>query len=94
MGKSPRILQDPQRSPVAGGRDTMEYRPSGEVVSRLSLETEKMTMARSGNLERKTNETQIKINLCLDGSGIADIATGVGFLDHMLELFTKHGAFD
>ncbi len=51
-------------------------------------------MSRSGSLERKTNETDIKINLCIDGSGQADIKTGVGFLDHMLDLFTKHGAFD
>ncbi len=51
-------------------------------------------MARSGSLERKTNETKIKIDLCLDGSGKSDIKTGVGFLDHMLDLFTKHGAFD
>ncbi|TWU23527.1 imidazoleglycerol-phosphate dehydratase HisB [Bythopirellula polymerisocia] len=51
-------------------------------------------MARSGSLERKTNETKIKIDLCLDGSGVADVQTGVGFLDHMLDLFTKHGAFD
>ena len=51
-------------------------------------------MARTGSLERKTNETDIKVELHLDGSGKADIKSGVGFLDHMLELFTKHGAFD
>ncbi|QEG36608.1 imidazoleglycerol-phosphate dehydratase HisB [Bythopirellula goksoeyrii] len=51
-------------------------------------------MARTGKLERKTNETDINIDLCLDGTGLANIQTGVGFLDHMLDLFTKHGAFD
>jgi imidazoleglycerol-phosphate dehydratase len=51
-------------------------------------------MPRTARLERKTNETQIGLELNLDGEGKADIHTGVGFLDHMLELFTKHGAFD
>ena len=43
-------------------------------------------MVRSGKLERNTNETKIKIDLCLDGSGNADVKTGVGFLDHMLRV--------
>jgi imidazoleglycerol-phosphate dehydratase len=51
-------------------------------------------MTRTHRLERKTNETQIWLDLNLDGEGKAEIKTGVGFLDHMLELFTKHGAFD
>ncbi len=51
-------------------------------------------MTRSALIKRKTNETQIELELHLDGSGRADIETGVGFLDHMLELFTKHGALD
>ena len=51
-------------------------------------------MARSASLERKTNETQIRLKLALDGAGKSDVHTGVGFLDHMLDLFTKHGAFD
>jgi imidazoleglycerol-phosphate dehydratase len=51
-------------------------------------------MARTARLERKTNETQITLDLNLDGEGKADVKTGVGFLDHMLDLFTKHGAFD
>ena len=49
---------------------------------------------RSATLERKTNETQIECSLLLDGQGKADIKTGCGFLDHMLELFTRHGRFD
>jgi imidazoleglycerol-phosphate dehydratase len=51
-------------------------------------------MARIAQLERKTNETQITLELNLDGDGKADIKTGVGFLDHMLDLFAKHGVFD
>jgi len=51
-------------------------------------------MTRVGNLERNTNETRIQVNLSLDGEGHADVQTGVGFLDHMLELFARHGAFD
>jgi imidazoleglycerol-phosphate dehydratase len=51
-------------------------------------------MARTSRLERKTNETKISLDLNLDGEGKAEIKTGVGFFDHMLELFTKHGAFD
>ena len=45
-------------------------------------------------IERKTAETDITLTLYLDGTGKADIATGVGFLDHMLTLFARHGRFD
>ncbi len=51
-------------------------------------------MARSAKIERKTKETEITVALELDGSGRASITTGVGFLDHMLELFAHHGRFD
>ena len=51
-------------------------------------------MARTAKIDRKTRETQIKLELNLDGSGAGEWKTGVGFLDHMLELFTRHGAFD
>jgi len=49
---------------------------------------------RKGDVSRKTNETEIKLTLNLDGTGKSDINTGVGFLDHMLELFARHGKFD
>ncbi|MEG1593317.1 MAG: imidazoleglycerol-phosphate dehydratase, partial [Oscillibacter sp.] len=49
---------------------------------------------RSAEIARKTNETNITLTLCLDGGGKADISSGCGFLDHMLELFTRHGNFD
>lgn len=51
-------------------------------------------MARIGRIQRKTAETEIELELALDGSGASDVQTGVGFLDHMLELWTRHGAFD
>ena len=45
-------------------------------------------------VERKTKETQIQVQLELDGSGAAQIHTGIGFFDHMLEGFARHGLFD
>ncbi len=52
------------------------------------------TPARRSEVERKTQETEIRVVLDLDGSGQAEIETGVGFMDHMLTLFTVHGFFD
>ena len=49
---------------------------------------------RTAEIYRKTAETEIALKLTLDGSGGSDIASGVGFLDHMLTLFAKHGRFD
>ena len=49
---------------------------------------------RSAVIERKTTETDITLSLDLDGRGKSKIDTGCGFLDHMLELFAKHGRFD
>ncbi len=49
---------------------------------------------RIGEIDRKTAETDIKLFLDLDGIGESDIDTGVGFLDHMLTLFSRHGRFD
>ena len=49
---------------------------------------------RTASITRKTNETDIALTLNLDGAGKTDIATGIGFLDHMLTLFARHGRFD
>lgn len=49
---------------------------------------------RYAKVERTTNETQISVAIELDGEGKADIKTGVGFMDHMLDLFIKHGLFN
>lgn len=51
-------------------------------------------MTRTASINRKTNETQVEVTLNLDGEGQATIDTGVPFLDHMLDLFIKHGLFD
>jgi imidazoleglycerol-phosphate dehydratase len=53
-----------------------------------------MTMSRKAIIERKTAETDIVLKLDLDGTGQQQIDTGVGFLDHMLALFSTHGQFD
>jgi imidazoleglycerol-phosphate dehydratase len=49
---------------------------------------------REAAINRKTKETQISARLAIDGNGTSEIATGIRFLDHMLELFAKHGGFD
>jgi imidazoleglycerol-phosphate dehydratase len=49
---------------------------------------------RKASLERKTRETEIRLDLDLDGSGEYDVATGIPFFDHMLESFAKHALFD
>jgi imidazoleglycerol-phosphate dehydratase len=51
-------------------------------------------MARTASLTRTTSETDISLTLSLDGSGRAEIATGIGFLDHMLEQFARHSLID
>jgi imidazoleglycerol-phosphate dehydratase len=49
---------------------------------------------RTASIERRTGETSIELTLNIDGSGMVDSATGIGFLDHMLHLFARHGLFD
>ena len=51
-------------------------------------------MARTATIARKTGETDVRLTLDLDGTGKADVSTGVGFLDHMLHLLARHGMFD
>lgn len=51
-------------------------------------------MDRKGRVERKTKETDIKVELELDGSGKAEVETGMPFLNHMLDSFSRHGLFD
>jgi imidazoleglycerol-phosphate dehydratase len=52
------------------------------------------TQSRAARVVRKTKETDVRINLNLDGTGTSHIDTGIPFLDHMLDLFTRHGLFD
>lgn len=51
-------------------------------------------MARKSEIRRKTKETDINLSFCVDGSGNANVNTGIGFFNHMLDLFSKHGLFD
>jgi len=53
-----------------------------------------MTMNRSGNISRKTHETQIEVSIDLDGKGTSKLNTGIGFLDHMLDQIARHGMID
>ena len=58
------------------------------------MKTQLQTLSRSAQIERKTKETEVRVHLNLDGNGRARISTGISFLDHMLELFARHGLFD
>jgi imidazoleglycerol-phosphate dehydratase len=51
-------------------------------------------MPRTANIHRKTNETDIRLKLALDGQGKSQVSTGIRFFDHMLDLVARHGAFD
>jgi len=51
-------------------------------------------MARTATIDRKTNETHIRLTLNVDGTGLGKRRSGIGFLDHMLDLFAKHAAID
>lgn len=62
------------------------------------MERKEYTMAedlkRTADIKRKTNETDIDMHFVIDGRGTANIQTGIGFFDHMLNSFTRHGLFD
>jgi imidazoleglycerol-phosphate dehydratase len=51
-------------------------------------------MSRVGEKRRTTRETDVRVRIDLDGKGLSKISSGIGFLDHMLELFARHGLFD
>jgi imidazoleglycerol-phosphate dehydratase len=70
---------------------------TGEFVTmkrQIKSAPKKSSKSRSASLARDTAETRIRLRLTLDGAGKYDISTGIRFFDHMLELFTRHGAFD
>jgi imidazoleglycerol-phosphate dehydratase len=51
-------------------------------------------MSRNAEIDRRTGETEVRVSLALDGSGAGERSTGVGFLDHMLDLLARHGRLD
>ncbi len=53
-----------------------------------------MSVSRAAEIERATGETQVRVTLSLDGAGAGERSTGVGFLDHMLDLLARHGRLD
>jgi imidazoleglycerol-phosphate dehydratase len=67
-------------------------KPGGRRVTPVVIEPN--LAPRAAEVERKTRETQVKVALKIDGAGGGEIATGVPFLDHMLESFARHGFFD
>ena len=68
----------------------MKPKPKPEPKTRSTTQGVK----RTATIERNTNETKISLKLTIEGQGRYNIATGIRFFDHMLELFTRHGAFD
>src|ERR1051325_5075033 len=69
--------------------------PFAFTVHRLHLiATELQAPARAAEVRRRTKETDVRVRLSLDGTGQSQVSTGVAFLDHMLELFARHGLFD
>ncbi|MEJ7615754.1 MAG: imidazoleglycerol-phosphate dehydratase HisB [Pyrinomonadaceae bacterium] len=58
------------------------------------MTTELKAPPRRGEIKRRTKETDVRVAITLDGVGQASVATGIHFLDHMLELFARHGLFD
>jgi imidazoleglycerol-phosphate dehydratase len=63
-------------------------------MTKAAKKTAPQNASRGTELERITTETQIALALNIDGTGIYKVDTGIRFLDHMLELFTRHGGFD
>ncbi|MCY8231462.1 imidazoleglycerol-phosphate dehydratase HisB [Priestia endophytica] len=64
------------------------------VLLNQGLKRREKIKVREASIERKTNETDIALSMNIDGEGKSSIKTGVPFLEHMLDLFTKHGQFD
>lgn len=60
----------------------------------MKSKEEKIVVKREATIKRNTSETQIELSIKLDGSGAASIDTGIGFFDHMLNSFARHGFFD
>jgi len=82
------------RSSVSRPQPNGGLSDDGKSASAADLAAPSAASPRSAEVERKTRETTVAIGLSLDGSGRGEIATGVPFLDHMLQSFARHGFFD
>lgn len=72
-----------------------EARDTSLISRAISMNMDKEVFySRSGKIHRKTSETNIQMQLDIDGTGTADIQTGIGFFDHMLNSFARHGLFN
>jgi imidazoleglycerol-phosphate dehydratase len=80
--------RDDETDPILGNATPL--RPGPRLACTLSA----AAMSRTASLKRTTSETDISLTLSLDGSGRAEIATGIGFLDHMLTALARHALFD
>src|SRR5881227_2441080 len=60
----------------------------------MAMNTKMKTRPRAAEIHRKTKETDVRVVLNLDGNGHSQVSTGLPFLDHMLDLFARHGLFD
>ncbi len=74
----------------AARREMLKQRPNGL----RAFENEKENAMRKASIERNTKETEISVAVNIDGTGQADISTGIGFLDHMLEQVARHSLID
>jgi len=86
------LKKDTQPGAPAPGSPRTGLRPKGGDPDSGTSDTAKAP--RTASFERNTTETRIAIKLTIEGSGQYKISTGIRFFDHMLELFTRHGAFD
>ncbi len=68
--------------------------PPANARRRQSASNLQIPLMRTSEIQRQTNETKIHLRINLDGQGVAEVNTGIGFLDHMLDLFARHAAMD
>ncbi|KAJ8138364.1 hypothetical protein OY671_008422, partial [Metschnikowia pulcherrima] len=80
--------------------DSRSHPPIGGAVESASdtqaqtAQDQTMQQSRTGSVARKTAETDIAVSVNLDGTGAYDVSTGIGFLDHMVEQFSRHSSID
>ena len=70
------------------------FEQARQAAKRWVTQLERNTLTRTATVSRDTKETQIEATITLDGTGAFDIATGIGFLDHMLEQLSRHSLID